>query len=54
LLPGDLVEVTVVVHGHDEAPVVPALRVVGHVDEGVVAEHLHGAVAHRGDPGRSG
>ena len=49
LLPGDLVEVVVVQHADDELLVAPAVAVAGDVDQRVDAEHLHRAVADRGD-----
>src|SRR5215217_5717194 len=36
---------------HYEARVAPAVPVLGYVDQGVDTEHLHRAVAHRGDDG---
>jgi len=51
LLPRDLVQVAVVQYEHDQLLVPPAVSVVGDVDQRVVAEHLHGAIAERGDHG---
>ncbi len=49
LLPGDLVQVAVVEHEHDEPRVAPAGVVVSDVDQLVDAVHLHRAVAGAGD-----
>ena len=46
LLPGDLVEVAVVEHEHDQALVAPALAVLGDREQLSQPVHLHSAVAH--------
>ena len=48
-LPGHLVEVVVVQHGHDQAGVGPLLPVPLDGDELGHAVHLHGAITHQGD-----